>query len=140
LAVDRGDDVARLQAGALRRGAFERGDDHEVAVRPEWTAVAGVARRIDRADLGADALEGARDVVDRALEVLRAQVRGIGIADGLDHPPDRALDERLPVDRLQREALADRVVDRPERTPGLLLGDVAAGRPALVPPDRVAGQ
>src|SRR6185503_5145753 len=113
---------------------IDRRDDHEVAVGPVGSAVAGAAGHVHRADLRADALERAGDAVERALEVLRAQVRRVGIPDRLDHASDRALDERLALDRLERVALRDRVVHAPERLPGLRLGDGAAGAPALVSP------
>ena len=98
-AVHLRDHVAGLQAGLLGRRSFDRGDDDEPAVRAELRAVGRLAGAVHRSDLGTDPLELARDVLERQAELLGREVRGIRVADRLDHASDRALDDRLAIDR-----------------------------------------
>ena len=121
-AVDHQDHVARLQPGLLGRRALDRRDDHEEAVGPDrcrsrWCCRSGRPTRSRRR-----CPRTSRDVVERGRVVGRAQVRRVRIADGLDEALDRALDERRSLDRIERVALRDVLVDRPERLPGIELG------------------
>ena len=69
------------------------GDDDEPAGRAERGAALRAVGGLGR-DLGADPLELAADALQALAVLLRGQVRRIRVLEGLDHPADRALDER----------------------------------------------
>ena len=111
--------VARTRSPA-RRPAFsagdpaERRDDDEPAVRAQRRAALRPVGGLGR-DLRADALELAADALEGVVVLLRGQVRGVRVAERLDHAADGALDERVAVDLAAGVALVDRVVRVPER-------------------------
>ena len=99
------------------RRTRERRDDREAAVVRERGAGGGGPDPVDRADGRADALELARDPLERGPELVRGQVLRVRVVERADHPLDRALDERLAVDRAPRVPVGDRASTYP-RTAG----------------------
>ena len=110
------------QAGLLGRRAGDRRDDDQPAIRPERRAALGPVGGLRR-DLRADALELAADPLQGVAVLVRGQVRGVRVAERLDHPADGALDDRLAVDLAAGVAVGDRVVRVPERPEGVVLAD-----------------
>ena len=111
--------VARMRSPAQQPGllggrAGDRGDDHEPAVRPERRAALRAVGRL-RGDLRADPLELAADPLQALAVLVGGQVRGVRVAERVDHPPDGALDEDVAVDLAAGVAVVDRVVRVPER-------------------------
>ena len=137
-AVDRRDDVAGEEACPLGRRIVD--GRHDV-IRQSGPSVGQLSSptRSCVPIVGADALELAAEDLARLPEVVRAHVRGVRVAERLDHPVDRAFDELLPVD-LPDVALGDRVPDVPERPEELGLGGRRARRRRRPGPEREAGQ
>ena len=93
--------------------------------RPEGRAVARLAGRVPRADLGADPLELAGQVLEAGLVFLRREIRGVRVVERLDHAPDRARG-RGPARRRPRRRSGARSSRRHPRTAGTR----RPGRPA----------
>ena len=139
-AVDRGDRVARLEAGPLGRRVLDRGDDDHPALRPQVPTGRAGSGRIDGADGGADALELAGDPLQALLELIGGEIRGVGVVEGADHALDRALHEGLPIDLAPRVALGHRPIRVPERLEQLGLVGRRAGSERHLPAEAPAGE
>src|SRR6266566_6579387 len=130
--VDCQDCVASQEAGLLGRRTLDRADHDELAVRAEGRTRARRTGRILRSDLGPDTLELARQVLEPALVLLWRQVGRVRVAEAVDHPLDRATDERLLIDLAAGVAPLDRPIGVPERLELVGLGRRRArllGRP-----------
>ncbi len=131
-------EVPRPQAGRLGRRSGDRGDDDEPTVRSERRA-ALVAVRVLGRDLRPDTLELPADPLQTLAVLGRREVRGVRVAECLDHAADRALDDRRPVDLPARVALRDGLVGVPERTEVVVLADRRPGLEDGLAAHRVAG-
>ena len=76
----------------------------------------------------------------RVLVLLRREVRRVRVVERLEHPLDRALDERLAVDVAAGVAVGDRAVGVPERLEGVGSRRRACPASARLAAERVARQ
>ena len=106
--------------------------------RPAWRRW-GLARPVHGPDRRPDPLELAGDALERGLNSSERHVQGVGVVERADHPLDRALDQRLLVDRPTRVAVRDRRVRVPERLEGVGRARRGAGRQRGLAAEREPG-